>query len=78
MTDLRMFGNVLDVLSRVEDGKIKRYKVEKIYPLCVECKDESGFTTCFSLGDLVTMGVLKSTKLNVSWANHTFRGWERG
>ena len=62
MIDLRAAGAELTEIKVTEDGVTKKYKVDNVYPFIVQCHDESGVRTCFSIGDLITMGVLNQNR----------------
>lgn len=51
-----------DIYSK--DGrkiKTKKWKVQKIYPHIVLCKNAKGFHRCFTYGDLVMMDIIKQS-----------------
>ena len=51
---------------KVYDDRKKKFRIEKweianIYPFMISCKNEMGFRRGLSIGDLVTLGLLKQS-----------------
>ena len=61
MTDLRMFGSYLHTFKAPNEyGVLTKYFVDEVFPYHVKCHSESGRIECFSVGDLINIGVLKN------------------
>ena len=50
-----------DVDSLTKKKTYKRWTVKKIYPYMVLCVDENGFRTCFSINELILLGMVKQS-----------------
>ena len=75
MIDLRAIGSELTEITKHENGVKTKYIVDKVYPFIVKCHDHNGNVECFSIGDLVVMGELKTKAMP---STHGYRFTRKG
>lgn len=56
-------GRMIKLYKTDENNKkvIERYKVIKVYPHIVLCRNEKGFFRSFSMGDLIMLKLIKQS-----------------
>jgi len=63
MIDLRMFGSCLNTFKAPNEfGVLMKYTVDEIFPYHVKCHSTTGRIECFSVGDLMKLGVLRDKR----------------
>lgn len=70
MIDLRSIGSLITDFKRSDNGVTKKYKVIAVYPFMVRCQDENGFNECFSIGDLIILGLITTNNPRYGAASH--------
>ena len=63
MLDLRVYGNELNMITAPNEfGVLTKYYVDDVFPYHVKCHSTTGRIECFSVGDLMKLGVLRDKR----------------
>lgn len=63
MLDLRIIGSYLKTFKAPDEfGVLTKYYVDDVFPYHVKCHSTTGRIECFSVGDLMKLGVLRDKR----------------